>query len=45
MITYLLRHGQTSLSASYRLNGDPRLALFLDGTGREQCHHARSAIR
>lgn len=44
MITYLLRHGQTSLSASYRLNGDPRLALFLDGTGREQCRLARSAI-
>ncbi len=44
MITYLLRHGQTPFSASYRVNGDPRLALFLDETGREQCLLARSAI-
>lgn len=44
MITYLLRHGQTLFSASYRVNGDPRLALFLDEIGREQCRLARSAI-
>lgn len=44
MITYLLRHGQTPFSASYRVNGDPRLALFLDETGLEQCRLARSAI-
>jgi len=44
MITYLLRHGQTPFSASYRLNGNPRHALFLDETGREQCRLARSAI-
>jgi probable phosphoglycerate mutase len=44
VITYLLRHGQTPFSASYRVNGDPRLALFLDETGREQCRLARSAI-
>lgn len=44
MITYLLRHGQTSLSATYRVNGDPRLAVSLDDTGREQCRRARAAI-
>jgi probable phosphoglycerate mutase len=43
-MTYLLRHGQTPFSASYRVNGDPRLALFLDETGREQCRLVRSAI-
>jgi probable phosphoglycerate mutase len=44
VITYLLRHGQTSLSATYRVNGDPRLAVSLDDTGREQCRRARAAI-
>lgn len=44
MITYLLRHGQTSLSASYRVNGDARLAVSLDEAGREQCRRARAAI-
>jgi len=44
MITYLLRHGQTSLSVSYRVNGDSRLAVPLDETGREQCRQARAAI-
>jgi probable phosphoglycerate mutase len=44
VITYLLRHGRTPFSASYRVNGDPRLALFLVETGREQCRLARSAI-
>jgi 2,3-bisphosphoglycerate-dependent phosphoglycerate mutase len=44
MITYLLRHGQTSLSVSYRVNGDSRLAVPLDETGREQCRRARAAI-
>jgi 2,3-bisphosphoglycerate-dependent phosphoglycerate mutase len=44
VITYLLRHGQTSLSASYRVNGDARLAVSLDETGREQCRRARAAI-
>jgi 2,3-bisphosphoglycerate-dependent phosphoglycerate mutase len=43
MITYLLRHGQTSLRASHRVNGDPRLAVSLDDTGREQCRRARAA--
>lgn len=44
MITYLLRHGQTSLSASYWVNGDLRLAVPLDETGREQCRRARIVI-
>ncbi len=44
MITYLLRHGQTSLSMCYRVNGDPRLAASLDDTGREQCRRAWAAI-
>jgi len=44
MITYLLRHGQTSLSVSYRVNGDSRLVMPLDETGREQCRRARGAI-
>jgi 2,3-bisphosphoglycerate-dependent phosphoglycerate mutase len=44
VITYLLRHGQTSLSVTYRVNGDPRLAVSLDDTGREQCRRARAAI-
>jgi probable phosphoglycerate mutase len=44
VITYLLRHGQTPFSASYRVNGDPSLALFVDETGREQCRLARSTI-
>jgi len=44
VITYLLRHGQTSLSASYRVNGDARLAVSLDEAGREQCRRARAAI-
>lgn len=44
MITYLLRHGQTSVSATYRVNGDPHLAVSLDTAGREQCRRTRAAI-
>jgi len=44
VITYLLRHGQTSLSVSYRVNGDLRFAVPLDEAGREQCRRARIPV-
>jgi 2,3-bisphosphoglycerate-dependent phosphoglycerate mutase len=44
MITYLLRRGQTSLSATHRVNGNSRLPVSLDRAGREQCRRTRAAI-
>lgn len=37
MVTYLVRHARTRLSASYRVNGDPSVPVALDAVGIEQC--------
>ncbi|SDH42465.1 probable phosphoglycerate mutase [Sinosporangium album] len=37
MISYLVRHGRTGYSATYRLNGDPGVPVGLDSVGRQQC--------
>lgn len=41
MITYLLRHGRTAYSASYRVNGDSGIAVPLDDEGAMACSDAR----
>lgn len=43
-VTYLLRHGRTSLSRSYIANGDPSRMVFLDEVGIEQCRHAADGL-
>ncbi|BCJ36367.1 hypothetical protein Athai_38700 [Actinocatenispora thailandica] len=44
MVTYVLRHGRTAYSASYRVNGDPQIPVYLDRTGRVQCREARDTL-
>ena len=44
MITYLLRHGQTTYSSSYRVNGDPTVPVPLDETGIRACQEARDLL-
>ncbi|WP_326829123.1 histidine phosphatase family protein [Streptosporangium sp. NBC_01810] len=44
VISYLVRHGRTAYSATYRLNGDPRVPVGLDGVGRRQCRMAATRI-
>lgn len=41
MIGYLLRHGRTAYSASYRVNGDPNIAVPLDDEGLLACRATR----
>jgi probable phosphoglycerate mutase len=42
--TYLMRHGRTSYSTTYRVNGDPRVEVPLDAVGVQQCRAARTLI-
>jgi len=43
-ITYVMRHGRTTLSAAYRVNGNPSPPIDLDDIGIEQCaRRARDA--
>lgn len=44
MVTYLMRHGRTPYSASYRVNGDPTVAVTLDEEGVRQCRVARTLV-
>jgi probable phosphoglycerate mutase len=44
VLTYLVRHGRTSYSASYRVNGRPDVAVPLDEAGIEQCRVARRTL-
>lgn len=44
MLTYIVRHGRTAYSASYRVNGDRRVPVLLDHEGRAQCWAARGLI-
>lgn len=44
MVTYLMRHGRTPYSASYRVNGDPTIAVILDDEGVQQCRAARTLV-
>lgn len=37
MVTFLVRHARTRLSASYCVNGDPSVPVALDAVGIEQC--------
>ncbi|MDH6138475.1 putative phosphoglycerate mutase [Kitasatospora sp. GP30] len=44
MTTYLLRHGRTSYSAEYRVNGDPRIGVALDSEGVAACRRAHREL-
>lgn len=44
MLTYLLRHGRTTYSCAYRVNGVPGIPVPLDDVGREQCRTARTTL-
>jgi len=44
VVTYLMRHGRTAYSASYRVNGDPSIAVPLDPEGVRQCCAARMLV-
>lgn len=44
MLIYILRHGRTTYSATYRVNGDPRVPVTLDDRGVAQCHAARATL-
>ncbi|GAA1616930.1 hypothetical protein GCM10009789_83670 [Kribbella sancticallisti] len=39
-VTYLVRHGRTSLSKTYITNGDPSAAVVMDSHGRSSCARA-----
>lgn len=39
-----MRHGRTSYSAVYRVNGDPRVAVSVDAVGVQQCRAARTLV-
>lgn len=41
--TYVLRHGRTALSATYRINGNPAQPIDLDEVGIEQCARVRGS--
>jgi probable phosphoglycerate mutase len=45
MTTYFVRHGCTSYSAAYLVNGDPRVPVSLDENGVRQVETARPRIR
>lgn len=44
MLIHIVRHGRTAYSATYRLNGDPRVPVPLDHEGVAQCRVARDAL-
>lgn len=44
MTTYLIRHGRTSYSSRYLVNGDPAVPLLLDEEGVRTCRAARSTL-
>jgi 2,3-bisphosphoglycerate-dependent phosphoglycerate mutase len=43
MISYVIRHGRTSLSERHLVNGDPRVPVALDEVGELQCRRLSTA--